>query len=213
MRTSRRSRCCAAALLSLAACTSGTENGGAISDQTVGAIAVTTVTTGKSPDSDGYTVAVDGGIPVPIAISETKFVPTLPLGRHEVALDGVAANCSVSGPSTQTASVIGADTVTVVFGVSCSALFGELSISAGIEGDGVDPDGFFFSVDGAPPRPLPFVGVRLDVPVGKRLVELSGLSDNCSGETTGSALVMSDRTAFIRFTITCTATTLSGGAP
>lgn len=213
MCTPRRSRCCVAALLFLAACSSGTENGGTRSDQTVGAIAVTSVTTGKSPDSDGYTVAVDGGIPVPIAISETKIVPTIPLGRHEVTLDGVAANCSVTGPSTQTASVVGADTVTVVFGVSCSSLIGELSVSADIEGDGVDPDGFLFSLDSAPPRPLPFTGKRLDVPIGEHLVELSGLSDNCSGETTRSALVTADQTAFIRFTITCTATAPSGGTP
>lgn len=202
-----------AVLLLLTACTGGTENGGTASDQTVGAIAVTTVTTGKSPDPDGYTIAVDGGIPVPVAISETVVVPMLPLGRHEVALEGVAANCSVAGPSTQTTSVIGADTVTVAFGVSCTSLLGVLSVSALIEGDGVDPDGFLFSVDGATPRPLPFAGVRLDVPVGKRLVELSGLSDNCSGETSGSALVTADAMAFVRFTIACTAAGPAAGTP
>lgn len=202
-----RARGAASALLLLVACTSGTESGGTSSNQTMGAIAVTTVTTGKSPDPDGYSVSVDGGIAVPIDISATVVMSFVPLGQHEVVLGDVASNCAVDGTSTRTSSVIGADTVQLAFGVSCIALTGELTISVSVNGDGSDPDGFFYSVDGSEPRPIGFQARTLtDIPVGTREVVLSGLADNCSGETTGSALVTSGGRAFVYFDINCTAT-------
>ena len=194
------------ALLLLAACTGGTESGGTSSDQTMGAIAVTTFTAGKSPDPDGYSVAVDGGIAVPIAASATVVVPLIPLGQHEVALGDVASNCTVDGASTRTSSVIGADTVQLAFGVTCTALTGELTISITVNGDGNDPDGFLYSIDGSEPRPIGFQGRTLtDIPVGKREVVLSGLADNCSGDTVGSVLVTGDGSAYIHFELSCSA--------
>jgi hypothetical protein len=71
--------CFAAGLAAgLVAC-GGLESGGAL-----GVVRVATSTTGPSPDPDGYTVAVDGGIPQPIGAVDELLLPPLDLGDHRI---------------------------------------------------------------------------------------------------------------------------------
>src|SRR5712691_883537 len=86
---------------------------------TTGDLTVTTSTSGASPDPDGYTFAVDGGSSQAIGINASVTVNGLTAGSHTVALSGLAANCSVSGGTSQTVTVTAGQTVTATFTVSC----------------------------------------------------------------------------------------------
>jgi hypothetical protein len=199
--------CLVAAALT-ASCTSGTEAGGTSSNQTLGAIAVTSVTTGKSPDPNGYLIAVDQGIPVEIASSGTAIVASLGIGRHDLNISDVASNCSLEGPATRSVSVRGADTVPVGFGVSCTALSGELVVSVETNGDGTDPDGYTISVDGGAPRPIGVVqSLRFDdVPIGTHTIVLEGLAENCScDQPVRTVTVTSGARAFVLIEVSCLA--------
>ena len=90
-----------------------------------GSLTVTTSTTGSNLDPDGYTVTVDGTTSQPIGINGSVTFPGLAPGNHNVALSGVAANCTVSGGSSQTVTVPSGGTVTAAFSVSCTATTGQ----------------------------------------------------------------------------------------
>lgn len=92
---------------------------------TEGSIQIETTTSGVDLDTDGYTVTVDEAQPVAIGISDQLVVNDIGLGNHQVTLAGLAANC-ITGESgnPQTIAVVGGDTVTVAFQVTCSSLDG-----------------------------------------------------------------------------------------
>ncbi|HYR17821.1 MAG TPA: PKD domain-containing protein, partial [Mycobacterium sp.] len=77
-------------------------------------------TGGSSLDPDGYTVAVDGGPGQPIGINSSITFTNVSAGSHIVTLWNVAANCTVSSPDPQTATVPSGGTVTVSFSASCA---------------------------------------------------------------------------------------------
>lgn len=104
---------------------SGTLASGEI-DMTGGAPAtgdldVATATTGSSLDPDGYTVTVDGTTSQSIPTNGSVTFADLSAGDHFVELSGVAANCTVSGGSSRTATVPSGGTASVNFSVSCTA--------------------------------------------------------------------------------------------
>ena len=103
---------------------SGGGGGGPPPPPTSGNLKVTTSTTGSNLDPDGYTVTVDGTSSRPITINNSTGVTFtgLAAGSHDVVLSGVAANCSVSGGATQTATVTASQTATLAFSVTCSAM-------------------------------------------------------------------------------------------
>ncbi|HET7602196.1 MAG TPA: hypothetical protein VFK36_04205 [Gemmatimonadales bacterium] len=199
--------CLVAAVLA-GACTSGTEAGGTASNQTIGAIAVTSVTTGKSPDANGYLIAVDKGVPTQIPSSGTVVVAFLGIGEHNLGISDVASNCTLDGPAIRPVSVKGADTVPVGFDVSCTALSQDLTVSVTTGGDGTDPDGYTISMDGGTPRPIGVVQSLTfsDVPIGPHTVVLEGLAENCScDEPLRTATVSPDSRAFVHFDVNCLA--------
>ena len=87
----------------------------------------TTVTSGGSPaDPDGFFVVVDPhtGTPVPTFVEATggTFTGTgLAPGSHEVELQDVASNCSVSPSALQTVEVTAGRTAKLTYTVTCSA--------------------------------------------------------------------------------------------
>ena len=81
-------------------------------------IEVTTVTTGSSPDPDGYTVTVDVGTPQAIASNATLALEGLAVGTHSVALSGIAGNCHLDGDNPRTVEVVQGST-TVTFDLTC----------------------------------------------------------------------------------------------
>jgi hypothetical protein len=86
-----------------------------------GTLEIRTTTSG-TPDPDGYTVSVDGGAEQPIPASGSIDVPGLSAGAHTVTLSGLAANCAISGESSQPATVQAGATATVEFVIACSAM-------------------------------------------------------------------------------------------
>src|SRR5206468_1330912 len=66
-----------------------------------GNLTATTSTSGSDVDPDGYTVAVDGGPGQAISINGSLTFTGLAAGSHDVVLVAVAANCTVSGGTTQ----------------------------------------------------------------------------------------------------------------
>jgi len=70
--------------------------------QNVGSIAISVSTSGDDQDPDGYEVVVDGGAPTAIAINGSTTAVGLTPGDHSVALEDVAANCSVGIESSVT---------------------------------------------------------------------------------------------------------------
>jgi hypothetical protein len=88
---------------------------------TTGTLNVTTATTGANLDPDGYTVTVDGSSSASITDNGSQSFTNLSSGSHSVSLSGVAANCSVSGGSSQSATVPAGGSITVAFQVSCVA--------------------------------------------------------------------------------------------
>jgi Tol biopolymer transport system component len=120
-------------------------------------IEVTTVTTGSSPDPDGYTVTVDVGTPQAIASNATLALEGLAVGTHSIALSGIAGNCHLDGDNPRTVEVQGRTTVTFVltclgpdaliaFSSNASGLLAVLVVSP--DGTGLrnlTPDGEFES--------------------------------------------------------------------
>ena len=87
---------------------------------TAGRLDVTTTTTGSNPDVDGYTLALDGGGPLPIAASGShSFIEVSP-GPHQVQLSGLAANCRVEGENPRSVTLAEGSGAAVAFSVLCS---------------------------------------------------------------------------------------------
>jgi len=88
---------------------------------TTGTLNVTTTTTGANLDPDGYTVTLDGTSSASIPDNGSQSFSNLSSGSHSVSLAGVAANCTVSGGTSQTATVPAGGSVSVAFQVNCVA--------------------------------------------------------------------------------------------
>src|SRR5256884_271592 len=84
-----------------------------------GSLAVTTSTSGATPDPDGYAYSVDGATPQPIADNQTITLTGVATGSHTVVLSGLAGNCTVSGGTSRTVTVTAGQTVTASFTISC----------------------------------------------------------------------------------------------
>jgi hypothetical protein len=108
--------------IAAAACVLGSCGDDELTAPTEGTIEVTTNTSGSDVDEDGYTVSVDGGTPQAIGIDDTVIFPEVEPGDRPVVLGGVAQNCIVGvGLNQRIVAVPVADTVRVVFTVSCEA--------------------------------------------------------------------------------------------
>ena len=173
-----------------------------------GTLTASTSTTGSGLDPDGYTVTVDGGSPQAIGINASVSYANLNAGSHSVALSGVAANCTVTGGTTQTVTVPAGGTVTAAFAVSCSAATtGNLTVSTSTTGSSLDPDGYTVTVDGASPQAI---GINASVSypnlsAGNHSVAISGVAANCtvSGGNTQTVTVPTGGTVTASFAVSC----------
>lgn len=85
----------------------------------VGTISVTTLTTGPSPDPDGYTVALDEARVEPIGLNSGVTFYPVPPGTYGIRLDGVDGTCAVTGDNPVFVTVKADTTVTSHFDVAC----------------------------------------------------------------------------------------------
>ncbi len=96
---------------------------------TTGNLEIVTVTTGPSQDRDGYLFSIDGGAGQPIGTNASVTLSNITALLHTVRLQGLAANCAVTG-SNPIGAVIGAgETARVSFAVTCAATTGSLRIT------------------------------------------------------------------------------------
>src|SRR5690349_5666251 len=178
---------------------------------TTGSLSVTTSTSGSNLDPDGYTVALDGGAGQPIGINATFSFNGISTGNHTVTLSGVAANCTVGGGTSQTATVTSGQTASVTFSVTCAATTGSLTVTTTTSGSNLDPDGYTVAVDGGTGQAI---GINTSftfngVATGSHTVTLSGVAGNCtvSGGNSQTTTVASGQTATVTFSVTCAALT------
>jgi len=176
----------------------------------LGAAQVTVGTSGVDLDPDGYSVRVDGGSVQPVSINGTITLSALSAGDHAVALNGVAANCEVSGDSLRTVRVSVGVTERVEFVITCAQLTGDLYVTMTTTGTNVDPDGYSVSVDGGAAQPI---SVNDSVTVsalsaGSHTVLLAGAAANCAidGSNPRSIVIQAGRTTQVVFSVTCVAT-------
>jgi hypothetical protein len=91
-----------------------------ISVSSDGRIEVAVSTDGSDPDSDGFSVTVDGGATRLVAPGGSVVLDSLSEGSHSVLLSGVAENCRVEGTNPRVV-VVGRDgQAHVSFDVSCA---------------------------------------------------------------------------------------------
>jgi hypothetical protein len=103
----------------------GSCGGDGLTTPTEGSIRVETSTSGADLDSDGYSVNVDEQNALVIGVSDQVVFNDVGLGTHQVTLSGLAANCTTAeGLNPQAIDVVGGDTVTVAFAVTCAPLDG-----------------------------------------------------------------------------------------
>ena len=87
---------------------------------TTGTVRVFVSTTGPDPDSDGYTLLLDGSVNLAAAIDDTVAFDDVEEGTHDLELTGLAANCSTGASNPRSISVAAGDTTESSFSVTCS---------------------------------------------------------------------------------------------
>jgi hypothetical protein len=102
----------------------------------IGALAVTTSTSGTSLDPDGYSVQIDDRPGQPIGPSASVTIADLPAGSHTVLLAGVAPTCRVDGDNPRPAEITAGQTAALAFTVICeTALLSWNPIASGTRAD------------------------------------------------------------------------------
>jgi TolB protein len=173
----------------------------------VGGIEILVTTSGDDQDPDGYEVVVDGGVPQAIGVNGSVTAGGLAPGDHTVALEDVAANCSVGGGNPRTVAVAAGQTAATSFTVTCSSLAGSLRISASTGGEDLDEDGYEVVIDGGGPSAI---GINGSMTAGGLVpsdysVELQGEAFNCdvAGDNPRTVTVTAGQEAQVTFDVTC----------
>jgi hypothetical protein len=85
-----------------------------------GSLTVNTVTSGGSPDPDGYLVTLNGTSSMTIAANGTVSFPDLVPGDYQVGLTGIAPNCHLaSGANPRTVPVAAGPATPTTFAIDC----------------------------------------------------------------------------------------------
>ncbi len=179
--------------------------------QTVGSVAVTTVTNGPQQPA-GYTVTVGAAAPVNIGLAATVTVPNVPTGSATVTLGGVPANCTVAPASPATATVTTGATATVNFTITCVATVGTITVTTVTTGTGI-PANFSYALDAGTAASI---GANASASVssvapGSHNVTLT-VPSNCTVAATNprAVTVVAGATATAAFTVSCITTNPTG---
>ncbi|HSA57769.1 MAG TPA: hypothetical protein VLE53_18790 [Gemmatimonadaceae bacterium] len=105
-----------------------------------GLLEIAASTSGEDLDPDGFRFRVDGGAAQPLGTGQSLLVPKLTPGLHTVELDGLSANCTLSGLPKRSFSVVVGAITPVTFEVTCARTdviaFARGSTIMTIRGDG-----------------------------------------------------------------------------
>jgi len=178
---------------------------------TAGSIRVEVATNGTGAP-EAYEVLVDGGQSRRVASDGNLTYQGIPPGTHTVELVGVPFNCVVDGANPRETIVAEATTSEVSFAVSCEAVpGGSLAVTTTTSGEDLDSDGYEVEIDGAARGAIGTDDTRLfsDLPVGDRLVELTGLAGNCAvqGDNPRLRSIADGQTTLTTFAVVCVITT------
>src|SRR6266566_10080225 len=149
----------------------------------IGAGQVSVTTTGVELDTNGYRIAIDGGVGQAIPVNGTMTVTGLSAGPHNVLLAGLASNCGAAGVANpRSVKVVAGDTAHVVFSVVCAATTGSLVVTASTTGADIGSGGYRLSVDGGAGQALPVNGAVTisGLSAGSHSVSVGGVAPNCT---------------------------------
>jgi Tol biopolymer transport system component len=176
-------------------------------EPSIGILEITVSTSGPEPDPDGYVVRVDDEPERTIDAGAALHISDV-IGEHAVRLDGVAANCLVSGENPRTVRITAGDTVAVTFAITCSAL-GTMVAVASTTGGFADPDGYLVVVDDLHQLAIQATGRQPlgDFAAGAHKVEVREIAANCrlSGSNPRSVDVQVGGPSDVVFDIDCSA--------
>lgn len=91
-----------------------------VTEPASGSIRVIVVTTGEDV-ATSYTVNLDGMTDRSVSANGSVVFGTLLAGAHEIQLNAVPTNCTVSGTNPRSSEVVVGETVDVTFEVSCAS--------------------------------------------------------------------------------------------
>ena len=112
-----------------------------------------TQTGGTDLDPDGYTITLDGGSGVPIAVNDSITYASLTAGPHTIQLGNVASNCTVSGANPMTVDAPHGGVTDTAFVVSCAANVGDIQVSNTTTGSNLDAS-YTVTLDGTTSQTL-----------------------------------------------------------
>lgn len=92
---------------------------------TDGVLEVITQSSGDDQDPDGYSVAVDGSSGKSIDINDKIYYKDLQKGSYDLALSGIAQNCSVSDKNPRSVSISAGDTTSTSFDIECQTVIND----------------------------------------------------------------------------------------
>src|SRR5205809_3748233 len=173
-------------------------------------LALPDISSTGSIDPDGYTVWVDGSTSQAVATNGVVTFSGLAGGDHEVALYGIASNCSVSTPDKGSNNPRGVSLITGVggaadFSLACGS-WGELFVTTNTTGVDLG-DGYTVTVDGGASQTIaPNGNVTFTLLYAtSHTVVLSGVAGNCTvnGLNTQQANVSAGQTASLTFSASC----------
>jgi YVTN family beta-propeller protein len=106
-----RHLCRFAAVMAILGCTSEPSD--------PGQLMLSVMTAGVDLDSDGYFYSLDTNPATPLGTNETVTINGLNVGIHQLTIDGVADNCTLSGSNPISVAVTSGDTRVVEIAVEC----------------------------------------------------------------------------------------------
>jgi len=173
---------------------------------------VSTATTGVELDTNGYSVAIDGGAGHAIPVNGTMNFAGLSPGSHGVLLAGLASNCGAVGAANpHQVEVVAGDTAHVAFPVTCVATTGAVQVSVTTTGVELDTNGYSVAIDGGVRRAIPVNSAMTlsGLSAGSHNILLAELAPNCAaggGANPRLVTVVAGDTAKVAFSVTCVAT-------
>ena len=168
-------------------------------------LVVNTITTGNSPDADGYLLTMDGENWAQLAPTDEREFKLEP-GSHVLGLTGVANNCESSGPNPFTTTFVAGQRVAHSFQLHCPS-FATVQIITTTTGPNPDTDGYVLTVGGVILQQVESAGqIQLsDIRSGFYTYRLSSVAGNCSvvGGSTRTVFVEEGEAEVIHFDVQC----------
>ena len=173
-------------------------------------LALPDISSTGSIDPDGYTVWVDGSTSQAVATNGVVTFSGLAGGDHEVALYGIAPNCSVSTVDKGSNNPRGVSLITGVggsadFSLACGS-WGELFVTTNTSGVDLG-GGYTVTVDGGASQTIAPNGnvTFTQLYAASHTVVLSGVTGNCTlvGSNSQQANVSAGQTASLTFSASC----------